>query len=141
MVTAETHADTTRNADRQHAGSRVSSTEWQQFADKRITCTSAPERPTTRRMRRVISHEQGRALETIGHAVDYLNDCHLSQGSDDEIVNAVCPVREAVQILISLHLQLLHSLPLVEPLPHRIWNSILHRQPGQTPRVIPWSLR
>jgi len=141
MVTPATQADTTGNAARQQADGGAASTEWQPFADSRMQGVAAPERPATRRMRRVISQEQGRALETIGHAVDYLNDCHLSEGQDGEIVNVVCPVREAVQILITLYLQLLHSLPLVEPLSHRIWNSILHRLPGQTSRVIPLSLR
>ena len=115
---------------------------WQQFADRRTRTSTArsPKRP----MRRVISREQGRALETIGHAVDYLSDCLLMEGPDDELVTGCCPATEAVQILISLHLELLHSLPLVEPMPQRIWNAIFRRlrnPPNRDSRVVPLSLR
>ena len=34
----------------------------------------------SRNLRRVLTREQGRALEMIGHAVDYLNDCYLFEG-------------------------------------------------------------
>lgn len=90
--------------------------------------------------RRVIGREQGRALETIGHAVDYLNDCLLAQGPDDEIITGLCPATEAIQILISCQLQILHSLPVAEPTSHRLWNAIFRRS-EPNPRVIPLSSR
>ncbi|MHB8302838.1 MAG: hypothetical protein ACYDC6_08395 [Acidobacteriaceae bacterium] len=86
-----------------------------------------PQDRAHRRLHRVISREQGIALETLGHAVDYLNDCQLNEGPDDEPINCSSSATEAVQILISLHVQMLRSLPLVEPLSHRIWTSILQR--------------
>ncbi len=81
------------------------------------------------RIRRVISREQGCALETIGHAVDYLNDCYLNEGSDDEILDFSGPSIEAVQILISAQRQILRSLPLAQPLRQRVWNAMLRRAP------------
>ena len=85
--------------------------------------------PSSRsRMRRIISREQGRALETIGHAVDYLEDCHIYEGPEKELINVASPATEAIQILIFLQQQMLQSLPLVEPLSQRLWKAIFPRR-------------
>ena len=63
--------------------------------------------------RRIINREQGRALEMIGHAVDYLTDCYLWAEPDNHIIDFRCPAMEAVHILTRMKLQILNSLPLV----------------------------
>jgi hypothetical protein len=141
MRTPATGAGISGNAEQKPKDSAILPHEWEAFADRRISGAMVAGRPAKRKMRRVISREQGRALETIGHAVDYLNDLHLSEGPEDELLNDVCPITEAVQILVSLHMQLLSSLPLVEPLSHRLWNAIFHRHPARTSGVVPLSLR
>ncbi|MGC1782502.1 MAG: hypothetical protein WA708_08300 [Acidobacteriaceae bacterium] len=86
--------------------------------------------PAARRpMRRILTREQGRALETIGHAVDYLNDCHLYDGGDEEILNAAGPFTEALQVLIAARQEILWSLPVAEPWTLRVWNSVFRRKP------------
>ena len=83
----------------------------------------------TRRGRRSITREHGRALEMIGHAVDYLNDSFLNEGDDDEIINAAGPYTDALQILISAHSELLWSLPVSETLTTRLLNFMFRRKP------------
>ncbi len=142
MITPAPHADSIKNAEQHPEGNSIDVTAWWRFADKRMCGVASSSQPTNRKkVRRVISREQGNALETIGHAVDYLNDCHFSEGPDDEIVNGICPARQAVQILISMQLQIWHSLPLRESFSNRIWNAMWHRMPHQTSPVIPLSLR
>jgi hypothetical protein len=75
-------------------------------------------------LRRRISREQGCALETIGHAVDYLNDSYLNEGPDDEILSFSAPPLEAARILVAAQCRLLAAMPLVEPLSKRIWNKL-----------------
>jgi hypothetical protein len=96
---------------------------------------------TIRRGRRIMGREQGQALETIGHAVDYLNDCLLFEGPDSEIVTDPSSSTEAVQILIGLHMQILHSLPIAEPMYRRLWNVMFRRASRLDSHVIPLSLR
>lgn len=141
MRTPATRAGICGNAEQNPNDSATLPPEWGVFAECRMSSAAVAGRHTKRKMRRVISREQGRALETIGHAVDYLNDVHLSEGPENELLNDVCPITEAVQILVSLHMQLLSSLPLVEPLSQRLWNAIFRRHPARTSGVVPLSLR
>lgn len=90
---------------------------------------SGTEMPAARRMRRIITREQGRALETIGHAVDYLNDCYLYDGAEEEILNVAGPFTEALQVLIAAHQEILLSLPVAEPWTLRVWNALFRRKP------------
>jgi dihydropteroate synthase len=80
-------------------------------------------------MRRVITREQGRALEAIGHAVDYLNDCNLHQGDDAEFLNVAGPSVAAIQILIAARQRIFQSLPLVDTWHRRMLNMLLRRKP------------
>lgn len=82
-----------------------------------------------RRGRRIITREQGCALETIGHAVDYLNDQYIFEGPDDEILSFRSPSMEAVRILIASQRAILQSLPIAEPLRRRVWNALRGRKP------------
>jgi len=60
-------------------------------------------------MRRVLTREQGCALEMIGHAVDYLNDCYINEGPDHEVLDFNSPSMDAVRILISAQREVLRS--------------------------------
>jgi hypothetical protein len=103
-----------------------------------LRTTAHPFNPPQRRgLRRIISREQGCALEMIGHAVDYLNDCYLHEGAEDEIIDFRGPTMEAIQILISIQRQVLHSLPLTEPFTQRLWNTLLRRKQPKSPAVVP----
>lgn len=89
---------------------------------------------------RVITREQGCALEMIGHAVDYLNDCYVNEGPDEEILDFSSPSLDAVRILISAQRQILQSLPVAEPLTVRFWNAVWRRQSKtQSAGVVPLS--
>lgn len=78
--------------------------------------------------RRIITREHGIALETLGHAFDYLNDKYAYLGDDEEIVNVRGPHTEALQIFISAHRSLLQSLPMREPFTSWIWSAISRRK-------------
>jgi|GEM_PF-5776862 len=82
---------------------------------------------TTQRMHRDMTREQGQALETIGHAFDYLNARYLHSGADDEILDFRGPEMDAVRILIGARRELLASLPLIEALPLRLWHALSRR--------------
>jgi hypothetical protein len=89
--------------------------------------------------RRIITREQGCALETLGHAVDYLRDSYINDGPDDEILDSSSPSMEAVRILVERRRELLFSLPLVEPLRRRIARRLFHRQRAESLSVLPFS--
>ncbi len=80
------------------------------------------------KLHRVITREEGRALEMIGHAVDYLQDCYLHEGDDREILDFRGPKMDAVRILVSAQRQIHRSLPLAEPLTVRLWHALLRRK-------------
>lgn len=98
-------------------------------APARSGATSGNYSPARSGLRRIITREQGRALETIGHAVDYLHDCYIHQGNDAEFLNVPGPPAAAIQILIAARQSLFHSLPLVAPWHRRLLNALLRRKP------------
>ena len=101
---------------------------------------SPPHASRNRRLRRIITREQGRALETIGHAVDYLSDCYLHQGADDEVLNFISPALEAARVLIAARNELLAGLPLRQPITTRLWHALLRRRsPLKSSAVVPLS--
>jgi hypothetical protein len=79
-----------------------------------------------RNLRRVVTREQGRALEMIGHAVDYL-ECYPFEGDDKEIINIGWSTMKALGILVSARRQIVEALPLAEPRRLRFWNALFHR--------------
>jgi hypothetical protein len=89
----------------------------------------------TRKLRRVLTREQGQALETIGHAVDYLNDCYLFEGDEAEIINLGDSCTQALQILIAARTQVLQAAPLLEPRMHRLWKTLFHRNSERRPGI------
>ena len=86
-----------------------------------------------RKLRRVMTHEEGRALEMLGHAVDYLTDQYLYEGDESEIIRMDGLSTEAAQILISARQQILQSLPLTETRMQRLWDALFHRKARQRP--------
>lgn len=95
----------------------------------------APQRP----LRRVMTREQGRALEMIGHAVDYLNDFYIQEGPDEEVIHLAGASTEAVRLLIGMRSRIFQSLPLVEPLSTRFWNAVFGRKSEIQSSVLPLS--
>lgn len=86
--------------------------------------------------RRIMTREQGRALETIGHAVDYLQDIYLHNGPDQEILGSDSPAMEAVRILVATRRELLNSLPLRETFSQRTRNVLFHRKSTANPAPV-----
>ncbi len=83
--------------------------------------------PKAHNLRRILTREQGRALELIGHAVDYLNDCYLYEGDENEPINIGGPSTQAVQILVAARSKILQSASVREPRRLRIWDRLFHR--------------
>ncbi|MGO8718881.1 MAG: hypothetical protein ACLQMO_06655 [Acidobacteriaceae bacterium] len=94
---------------------------------------SLAENSKARNLRRILTREQGRALEMIGHAVDYLNDCYLYEGDEHELINMGGSSTQALEILSAARRQILQSAPLQEPRMHRLWNALFHRNPERRP--------
>jgi hypothetical protein len=89
--------------------------------------------------RRVLSREQGRALETIGHAVDYLTDSYIHEGTDHGLINFRGPGMDAVHILVGAQRHIHTSLPFVEPFRLRLWQVLLRRKSQLKSAVVPLS--
>lgn len=88
----------------------------------------APPSAANNGRRRIISREQGRAMEMLGHAADYLSDSYLHEGSDNEMLHFRGPVSEAVHVLVSAQRQILFSLPLVESRSQRFFKALFQRK-------------
>lgn len=72
--------------------------------------------------RRRISHEAGRALEVLGHAIEYLTDEYMHAGG------SVCPQDgrvEAVQLLMKVNRQIYLDCPAIPTIEDRL-RSLLH---------------
>ena len=86
--------------------------------------TTAPSAVTGRGVvrRRRISPEAGHALETLGHAIEYLTDEFIYAGGS---VSAHDAQVEAVQLLMSLNREIYFGCPAVPTLTDRL-RSLLH---------------
>lgn len=80
-----------------------------------------PIRPTRRRH---IDPASGRALEILGHAIEYLSDELVHSGN---LISAHDPRVEAVQILMALNRQVYFACPEIQSFGERC-RSILHRR-------------
>ncbi len=67
-------------------------------------------------IRRRGSAEQGRALETLGHAVEYLVDSRLRFGDPQDAASE----REAIEILMRLNRSVFSECPEVVPFGRRV---------------------
>ena len=74
--------------------------------------------------RRSISPEAGRALEILGHAIEYLTDEFVHEGGSFSANNAQL---QAVQLLMAFNRQIYFECPEVPPLSRRIL-AMLHLQ-------------
>ena len=81
-----------------------------------MSTKGAGHRPVVRRRP---SPTQGRALEALGHAIEYLMDSYLltAAGGGEE------SDREAMCILKRLNLEIFQECPEVVPLWRRLWNA------------------
>lgn len=102
--------------------------QWKTAGNAKLAMQELDSSAATHGMRRIMTREQGCAIEMIGHAIDYLNDCYINEGDDDEILDFNSQSMDAVRILISAQRQILRSLPLTEPLSVRIWNTLRRRK-------------
>ena len=73
-----------------------------------LNCTVTPALVQASR-RRHITPQAGRALETLGHAIEYLTDEYLQEA---EQVSAHDPNLQAVQILMALNRDIYYACPL-----------------------------
>ncbi|MGO8932398.1 MAG: hypothetical protein ACLQDA_01690 [Terracidiphilus sp.] len=81
-----------------------------------------------RARRRRISPEAGRALEILGHAIEYLTDEFVHAGGSLSAHNAQV---KAVQLLIGVNRQIYFACPEVPNLGER-WRALLHREAAST---------
>jgi hypothetical protein len=72
--------------------------------------------PATRNRRRRISPQAGRALEKLGHAIEYLTDEFVNRGGS---LSATDPDLKAVQLLMALNRQVYFECPVVPTLRER----------------------
>jgi hypothetical protein len=87
-----------------------------------LTATPAPTPAVPAIRRRRISPEAGRALEMLGHAIEYLADEYVYEGSS---FNASDSQLQAVHILMALNREVYFECPFVPSFKER-WNALLH---------------
>ena len=80
---------------------------------------------TALQRRRRISPEAGRALETLGHAIEYLTDEYVHRGTS---FSAEDPQVKAIQLLMSLNRQIYFECPVVPSFGERL-RSFLRLKP------------
>jgi hypothetical protein len=72
--------------------------------------------------RRRISPQAGRAIEMLGHAIEYLADEYVYDGCS---LTAGDPQLQAVHILMALNREIYFECPIVPSFKER-WNAMLH---------------
>ncbi len=82
-----------------------------------------PQSHTHRRRR--VDYNSGRALEILGHAIDYLTDEYLLEGGK---LSADDPRFQAVQLLMSLNRQIYFARPFVPTLSERLFSFLRLRR-------------
>jgi hypothetical protein len=88
-------------------------------------CDILKKRGCARRRRR-ISPEAGRALEILGHAIEYLGDEFADPAGSLNSLNAQM---EAVQLLMEINRQIYFQCPEVPSMGTR-WRELLHLRPA-----------
>jgi len=91
-----------------------------------LSASVAPASESTRRRRRRIDPQAGRALEILGHSIEYLADEYLNSCSSGYRVN---PQLEAVQLLMALNRQIYFECPEIPTVRERV-QSFLHAHPA-----------
>jgi hypothetical protein len=90
--------------------------------------TPAPDRA---QIRRRISPEAGRAIEILGHAIEYLADEYVHRGGGS--LSAQDPEIEAMQLLMALTRQIYFECPAAPTLVERLRQIWRLRLPGGAP--------
>ena len=72
--------------------------------------------------RRRISPQAGRAIEMLGHAIEYVADEYVQEGCS---FTASDPQLQAVHILMALNREIYFECPVVPSFKER-WNAMLH---------------
>lgn len=85
---------------------------------KVITLPQSSEAPLAAN-RRSIDRASGRALEALGHAIEYLADEYAFTTAQMGSLDSNDPRIEAIQLLMSLNRQIYYSCPPVEPATRR----------------------
>ncbi|MGA2671944.1 MAG: hypothetical protein ABSE99_01840 [Terracidiphilus sp.] len=86
---------------------------------------STPAASVARKRRRRITPEAGRALEILGHAIEYLTDEFVHKGG---ALSADNPQLKAVQLLMALNRQIYYECPEVPSLGERLRSFLrIHR--------------
>jgi hypothetical protein len=84
---------------------------------------TGPQSNTHRRRR--VDYDSGRALEILGHAIDYLTDEYILEGGK---LSADDPGFQAVQILMALNRQIYFARPVVPTLSERLFSFLRLRR-------------
>jgi hypothetical protein len=75
----------------------------------------------------MLTRKQGRALELIGHGVEYLVDNYVHEGADDELIDLGVFSKDAIQILVSMRLQILLSAHVPASEGQKTCTAVTHR--------------
>ena len=94
-------------------------------------------RDTVTHQRRRITPDAGRALEILGHAIEYLTDEYVKETKE---ISAADPQVSAIRLLMSLNRQVYFECPVVPTLRERVraWRQgrNLHRRSCKRPYSI-----
>jgi hypothetical protein len=74
--------------------------------------------------RRKISAIDGRALEILGHAIEYLADEYALSCAQIGKLSAADPRVEAIQMLMAVNRQVYYACPVAEPVSRRIARAL-----------------
>jgi hypothetical protein len=81
----------------------------------------------TQQWRRRISPPEGRALEILGHAIDYLADEFAFHSGSLSSLHSHDPQVQAIQLLMAANRQVYFSCPLIPPFGVRLMNALSGR--------------
>ncbi len=98
-----------------------------------LQARSVPSPQVQQHRRRRIGYEAGRALEILGHAIEYLADEIVHDSATHSIRNAQV---EAVQLLMDMNRNVYFECPEAPTLADR-WQSFLHSHNLTRPSAIP----
>jgi hypothetical protein len=89
------------------------------------TVQAGGDMPARKAARRRISPVDGRALEILGHAIEYLADEYALSTAQIGVLSSADPRVEAIQMLMALNRQVYYACPEIEPLLRRIVRKLM----------------
>lgn len=90
-------------------------------------------RPNAKQWRRRIPPSEGRAIEILGHAIEYLADEFAFHSGTLPSLNSDDPQIQAIQMLMAANRQVYFSCPVIPPLGVRLLNSLFHWKRPDSP--------